>query len=320
MALHTPVYMQPVAGDAAINYSAQEWRQLTGALVALDSGGTAQGVTLSGDYKAVQRAAGANFSVDVGAGVAFVLGDDVTGQGLYAVWNDGTVNVPGFTVPGSGTFNHRLVLQVQDKLNNGTWTGYQAALTPLLDTGAGTPAEPNSAITLALIQVAAGQASILNANITDYRQRLAGVGAVKTADLGRTHATTLTNDPDLQLLNLAASATYGVDAALFYTGGSGAAEGDFAWQFALSAGSGGSYGDTHLSPAGNFGGFGASTWGTQHGAQTTGTGNLQVVMLTGTYTTGAAPASLILQWAQNTDTGTATTLKANSYLRAKRLT
>ena len=143
---------------------------------------------------------------------------------------------------------------------------------------------------------------------------------MKAADTGRTHATTLTNDPDLQLLNLGASATYAVDGMLFYTGGSGAAEGDFAWQFTLSAGSGGTYGDSHVSPAGNFGGFGGGAWTTNRGAQTQGTSTVQVVMFAGSVTTGAAaPQYLILQWAQNTDTGTATTLKAGSYLRAKRL-
>src|SRR5213078_3498906 len=139
--------------------------------------------------------------------------------------NDGTVNVATPSAPGSGTQVHRLVLQVQDKLNNGTWSGYTAALTVLADTGSGTPAEPNSAITLALISIAAGQASVQNANITDYRQRVGQVAAVKAADLARTHATTPTNDPDIQLLNLQASATYEVAGVLFYTGGSGASEG-----------------------------------------------------------------------------------------------
>ena len=62
-----------------------------------------------------------NLSVDIPAGLALVLGDDVSSQGPYVCWNDGTVNVPGITVPGSGTYHHRIVLQVQDKLNNGTW-------------------------------------------------------------------------------------------------------------------------------------------------------------------------------------------------------
>lgn len=320
MAIHTPVFLQPVAGDAAINYSALEWRQYTrGLLAGMEVVSGAQGVANTGDYKVAQRAAGANFTVDIAAGTATVVGADVTNQGTYLVWNDATVNLGTFTVPGSGTFNHRVVLQIQDKLSNGVWTGYTAALMILADTGSGTPAEPNSAITLAIVQVAAGQASVLNANITDYRQQIGPVAAVKTADLARTHATTLTSDPGLQLLALAANATYKVTGALFYTGGSGASEGDFAWQFALSAGAGGSYFDTHISPAGNFGGFGASTWGTQHGAQTSGTSNLQDVFLLGTLTTGAAPQSLILQWAQNTDSGTATTLKANSFLHAQRL-
>ena len=319
-AIHTPLFLQPAIGDAAIDYSGQEFRQYVRAQLTPVSGvGGEQGVTSASSFNVTQRGAGANLSVDVASGLAYVVGDDVSNQGTYQVWNDATANVTGWTVPGSGTYHHRLVLQVQDKLSNGAYTGYIAKLVPVLDTGGGLPAEPASAVTLATIDIASGSSSILNANINDYRPRIGQVAVFKTADTARTHATALTNDPDLQLLNLQASATYEILGVLFYTGGSGGAEGDFAWQFTLSGGSSGTYADPHLSPAGNYGGFGSSAWGTSHGAQTTGTGNLQDVTIIGTYVTGAAPASLVLQWAQNSDSGTATTLKANSFLRARRL-
>lgn len=168
MTLHAPIWLQPAGGDPDITYSARELRQLVRNLVgaavqALDT----QGVVGSSAFQVTQRGAGANFSVDVAAGGAFVVGDDVASQGTYFAWNDGTVNVAVPAAPASGTEVHRLVLQIQDKLNNGVWTGYTAALTLLADTGSGTPAEPNSALTLALISAAAGQASILNANITN---------------------------------------------------------------------------------------------------------------------------------------------------------
>lgn len=321
MALHTPVYLQPVAGDAAINYSAQEWRQYTrAALTVADGTSTSQGVTTAADLKAVQRAAGANFSVDVAAGLAYVTGADVTSQGLYLVWNDGTVNVPGFTVPGSGTFNHRLVLQVQDKLNNGVWSGYQAALTPLLDTGSGTPAEPNSAITVALVQVAAGQASVLNANITDYRQRVGPVAVVKPADLARTHATTPADDPDLQLLNLAVNATYGVEGMVFFKGGSGGSEGDLQFTWRTSGNSSGSFDALRIGTNGTWQGASQFGWTENHSAQTNGFSSPASMWVRGVYATGAvAPQYLVLQWAQNTDSGTATIVSNKSFLRAVRV-
>src|SRR5690349_11782872 len=243
--------MQPAIGDAAIDFSAQELRQYVRAQLTMASGiGGEQGVTSAASFKVTQRGAGANMSVDVASGLAYVVGDDISNQGTYEVWSDGTANVTGWTVPGAGTFHHRLVLQVQDKLANGAFSGYVANLVPVLDTGGGLPAEPASAITLATIDIPAGAGSITNSIINDYRQRVGPIGAAKAADLARTHATTLTSDPDLQLLNLQASATYQITGTLFYTGGSGGAEGDFAWKFAISSGASGSYSDPHLSPAG----------------------------------------------------------------------
>ncbi len=285
-----------------------------------DGAGGTQGVTSAGSFAVTQRGAGANFSVDVASGLAYVVGDDVTSQGTYVCWNDGTVNVATPSAPGSGTQIHRLVLQVQDKLNNGAWTGYTAALTVLADTGSGTPAEPNSAITLALISIAAGQASVLNANITDSRQRVGPVAAVKAADLARTHATSPTDDPDLQLLGLAAGATYGVEGIVFYKGGSGAGEGDLAFTWRTSAGSGGKYDAPRTGTNSSLQVGQSYAWSETHSAQTTGTSNPLSVQVRGTFTTGGtAPQFLVLQWAQNSDTGTATTVQANSWLRAVRL-
>lgn len=169
MTLHTPIFMQPAGADPDITYSGAELRNWINATLVLSAGAGVQGVATALDYQVTQRGAGANFSVDVAGGYVWVFGDDTAGQGTYFVWSDGTINVVTPSAPASGTRIHRLVLQIQDKLNNGVWTGYSAALTLLQDTGSGTPAEPNSALTLALISIAAGQASVLNANITDER-------------------------------------------------------------------------------------------------------------------------------------------------------
>lgn len=165
MTIHTPYIMQPAVADPDITYTAQELRMYQQASATL----AGQGVYKVNDFKVTQRGAGANFSVDVAAGTAGVLGDDITNQGLYLAWSDAVVNVVTPGAPGSGTRVHRLVLQVRDKLSNGAFTTYDAILSLLQDTGSGTPAEPNSAVTLALISISVGQVSVTNANITDSR-------------------------------------------------------------------------------------------------------------------------------------------------------
>lgn len=158
-------------GDPEIDYAANETRQLTAALV----GG--QGVVGGHDLKVVQRGAGANMSVDVNSGHAVVTGDDTAGQGSYVIYNDTdgfNVTVPA--APGSGTRLHRVVAQIRDKRANGAWSTYDWTPLLLADTGGGTPAEPASALTLATVSVAAGQASVTNANINDLRVFIDSLG------------------------------------------------------------------------------------------------------------------------------------------------
>lgn len=167
MAVRTPLFLQKTGADADVTYSATEYRlqmiaamcQNTGVLDPYGSGGLA----------VTQRAAGANFSVDVAAGYAFVPGGDVALQGNYIAMNDATVNVVTPAAPGSGTRVHRVVLQMRDKLNNGVYTTYDGQIQLLQDTGAGTPATPASAIALAKVSISAGQANVSNANLIDDR-------------------------------------------------------------------------------------------------------------------------------------------------------
>lgn len=168
MALARPLYMQPAAGDPAISYTAQQDR---GGL--LGSVFSREGVldVDAGQLQVTQRAAGANFSVDIAPGRAAIFGDDVSDQGAYLVQNTTIYNLATPAAPGSGTRTHRLVARVRDKLHNGSWSVYDWALQILQDTGSGTPAEPASAITLALITMSAGMSSVTNANITDVRPR-----------------------------------------------------------------------------------------------------------------------------------------------------
>jgi hypothetical protein len=338
--LHQPVLLQPATGDPSLITTGQEYRNYSSAVLSAMTGmpfstanwtggvpdaGWANGAN-TGSMTVAQRGAGANFSVDVAAGWAFVVGADVTNQGVYAVWNDATVNVVTPSAPASGTRVHRLVLQIQDKLENGTFTGYQAQYVVLQDTGSGTPAASSggtpSVITLALISISAGQASVQNANIADYRRSVAPVVCFKPADLGRGSTTSLADDPDLQLWGMASSATYAVTGAIFYHGGTGASEGDLKFTFRVPGSATGGYTIIHVGTGGNLTAETRNAWTDTVSVQTTGIGNSHGMMLNGTLSTGGtAPNNFAaFQWAQNASgIATNTTIENGSYLRAVRI-
>jgi hypothetical protein len=161
--LKTPILMQPGGGDSAIPYSALDFRSIADTLV------QAEGVIGLGSLKVSQRGAGPNFSVDVAAGFAAIAGDDVALQGKYIVQNTAVVNLAIASPPVSGSRIHRVIARIKDKLHNGSWSTYEWTLEVLADVGSGTPAQPDSAITLALVTVAAGQANVGTANINNQR-------------------------------------------------------------------------------------------------------------------------------------------------------
>lgn len=171
MTLHTPLWMQAGLGDPEIEYPAQEDRLLWGMIFNQAGICNTNPVPPNSDLRVSQRGAGANFSVDIQPGVAIILGTDVASQGFYAVWNDAVENRTIPAPPVSGTRIHRVIARIKDKLHNGTWTTYEWTLEVLEDTdGSGPPAVPASALSLATVTVSAGQASVLNANITDTRR------------------------------------------------------------------------------------------------------------------------------------------------------
>lgn len=185
MTLRTPLWMQAGGGDTEIEYSALLDRTLMSALI------RGEGILRprSSGLKVAQRGAGANFSVDIGAGWCAVIGDDTPDQGTYICFSTGTENVVIPSPPVSGTRIHRVIARVRDKLHDGTQTTYDWVLEVLEDTdGTGPPALPNSAISLAQVSVAAGQASVLDEHITDLRATASLVTSQDsdvTSDAGR---------------------------------------------------------------------------------------------------------------------------------------
>lgn len=157
MALETPKWLQ------GGTYSARLDRNILATL-------WFEGVLSVADFKVTQRGAGANMSVDIAAGQAYIDGDDETDQGTYLCRSTAVENVAVTNnVSGSARID-RVVVQVNDPTAGGA-AGDDFTVEVLAGTpGAGAPpALPDSAISLATISVANGATSIVDANITDTR-------------------------------------------------------------------------------------------------------------------------------------------------------
>lgn len=130
-----------------------------------------EGVVGVNDLKVSQRGAGANLSVDVAAGVAWVAGDDAAAtQPLYRCYNDGTVNLAIATADATNPRIDRVVAEVRDSAFAGVSQDWR--LRVVTGTPAGSPsapALPPNAITLATVSVPAADTTISDSQITDGR-------------------------------------------------------------------------------------------------------------------------------------------------------
>lgn len=118
----------------------------------------------------VQRAAGANMSVDIGGGVVWVRGDDSSVQPTYRCYNDSTVNLAVAAAHATLGRVDRVVAEVRDASFSGVSTDWRLRVITGTPSGSPTaPAEPNNAITLATVSVPAVATSITTARITDAR-------------------------------------------------------------------------------------------------------------------------------------------------------
>lgn len=195
------------------------------------------GVVGGTDFMVVPRGAGANMSVDIGmptGALAYVLGDSITGQGLYAVpGHSATINE---VISANATGNPRIdsiYLQVQDNILdssgqnraqivvvNGTAT---SGATLNNRTGAG--AAPASALRLADVLVANGAATIPSTVIRDRRSWARGAFTffgIATPTAATTSYATITGASDSMLRRIELSgvpirvrlvASYGVSGA-----------------------------------------------------------------------------------------------------------
>jgi hypothetical protein len=193
VALNRPLYLSATGGDATFSYSAQDDRTLIDALV------FGSGVSWNNDLAVSQRAAGANFSVDVAAGHCVIPGTSVADQGKYVCQNTATLNVVITGAPGSGTRYDLIYAQVRDKAADGG-SNYDFTIASLTGTvGSGLPATPANAIPLAQVgPIVSSTASITSALITNLRPQFSPAGfRARSADVATQQTTTSTSYTNL---------------------------------------------------------------------------------------------------------------------------
>jgi hypothetical protein len=155
VALETPIWIEAASGDAAITLSARQYRTVPDAIWA------SEGVVGSGDLTVSQRAAGANMSVDVSAGMVVILGEGTTNQGKYVMRNTGVYNVTVAAAPASGTRTDLIVAQLYDKQADGS-SQYGWDIVSV----ANTTTPPPSSVALARIALTSTTTSIANSIIS----------------------------------------------------------------------------------------------------------------------------------------------------------
>lgn len=178
----TTAAVSPTLGSAPVslqagNYSAIDDRRFWGATLQ-------EGALSSGSYQVIQRAAGANMSVDVTSSTgngALVQGDSVTAQGLYFVPpTSSNLNVTIAAADATNPRNDLVVLEVKDDQHDAgslnltrlrVITGTANASAALSDQPGsnGTPALPSSCMLLAIVRVAASSTTVTTAAISDRR-------------------------------------------------------------------------------------------------------------------------------------------------------
>lgn len=149
-----------------------------------------EGVVGAGDLAVTQRAAGANMSVDIAAGKAWVQGDDDPElQPIYRAFNDATVNIALSAADASNPRVDRVVLRIHDSVFAGSTDGAAFEVIEGAPTAGadltnlnGAADVPNTALLLANVLVPGGASSITDADISDQRTTSqTGSGAAKAA-------------------------------------------------------------------------------------------------------------------------------------------
>ena len=173
--------------NAGSVHSAEQMRNYAGAMfLAGSSGGTFSsrgGVHPHlGNKLQVTQTGAPSMAILIRSGLCAVPGSEGAQQGTYGVGNDGDVTVAISAAHATLARIDIAVVRVRDSAYSGALNN--ATLEVVAGTPAGSPVAPSApanSLTLATIQVNAAATSITNANITDSRRWMAGVGGVVRA-------------------------------------------------------------------------------------------------------------------------------------------
>lgn len=163
MTIELPLWLQGDGAGSAV-YPARLDRQLISNLFT-------EGILGPTSFAVSERGAGANFTVDVAAGVAVIEGDDEANQGNYLAVSTSTENIVVSAAPGSNSRYDLVVLQVNDPQAGGG-AGDNITIEVVAGTAAASPTiptTPDSALLLATLLVTSSHVAIETADITDAR-------------------------------------------------------------------------------------------------------------------------------------------------------
>lgn len=141
------------------------------------------------------------------------------------------------------------------------------------------------------------------------------VPAIKPSDTSRTSTTSLTADPDL-VCAVAANSSYRFWAYLNYEGAN-VGTGDLKWSFTVPAGATMRYQSLAVNTAGTLSAvLIGPTWNgaSVNSAGTNGVGNPMSLTMHGTLVVVGTAGNVTFNWAQNTSSGTSTTVHSQSAL------
>lgn len=118
----------------------------------------------------VSQLATPGMAVQMAVGHAIIPGTQVSNQGYYIAYNDASASVAIATADPALPRKDRIVIKVQDSYYSGAANLVSfASVTGTPASSPVAPAAPDNALTLAIVDVAAGATSIVDANITDAR-------------------------------------------------------------------------------------------------------------------------------------------------------
>jgi hypothetical protein len=168
----TPIFIQ---GNS---HPAEETRLMLAGMLGAATGSFAGGVASSDPAHGVARGADLavtqngtpNMSVNVAAGGCFIRGTQSANQGAYHLWNDATLNVAIAAADATNPRRDLIIAQVRDLNYSGA--DKDARIVVVTGTPAASPVDPTvpaNALVLARVAVAAGDTSIVTAEITDLR-------------------------------------------------------------------------------------------------------------------------------------------------------